>query len=55
MMKLVIKGYKEDIEAFKELLITTKICPFLNNEDVSCINGVCEECIESHIDFIEKT
>lgn len=54
-MKLEIKGYKEDIEAFKEMLIVYKPCCFLNNDDVSCLSDItCTECIESHIDFIEK-
>lgn len=56
MMKLVVKGYKEDIEAFKEMLITNDTCPFVNNSDVSCLDAstTCEECVELHIDFIEN-
>lgn len=56
MMKLVIKGYKEDIEAFKYMLINHKGCPFLNNDNVNCLHNItCKECVEEHIDFIENT
>lgn len=55
MMKLEIKGNKEDIKAFKDMLINTIKCPFLKNENVSCVYDItCVECIENHIDFIEK-
>lgn len=54
MMKLVVKGYKEDIAAFKDLLINNVVCPFINNEDFSCIDGNCIDCIETHIVFKEK-
>ena len=56
MMKLEVKGHKEYIDAFKEMLIEGKVCPFINNDDVPCLGGcTCKECIELHIDFIEKT
>ena len=54
MMKLVVKGYKEDIDAFKEMLMNNVVCPFVNNDDVSCIDGNCKNCIETHIVFKEK-
>lgn len=55
MMKLKIEGYKEDINAFKEMLIENTLCAFINNDDVPCLGECsCIECIESHIDFIEK-
>lgn len=54
-MKLIITGYKEDIDTFKEMLIQSVVCAFINNEDVFCLGECsCKECIESHIEFIER-